>query len=139
MNLLAVLGGALFGVGVCISGMVRPSKVLGFLDFGGAFDASLVLVMASALAVTIVTWRIVAKLRRPRFGDTFPAPPSQIVDLDLVGGAAIFGVGWGLSGYCPGPAVVSLVSGVPAVLVFCAAMAAGMWLIDLRDRGTRDA
>ncbi|CAN5239075.1 YeeE/YedE thiosulfate transporter family protein [soil metagenome] len=138
MNLLAILGGALFGAGVCISGMVRPSKVLGFLDFGGAFDASLLLVMASALAVSIVTWQIVARLRAPRFGGGFPPPPSTIVDLRLVGGAAIFGVGWGLSGYCPGPAVVSLVSGVPAVFVFCAAMAAGMFAIGLRDRSSRD-
>jgi len=138
VNLLAILGGALFGAGVCISGMVRPSKVLGFLDFGGAFDASLLLVMASALAVTVIAWRIVAKRRLPRFATAFPAPPSQLVDLRLVGGAAIFGVGWGLSGYCPGPAVVSLVSGVPAVFVFCAAMAAGMFVVELRDPSSRD-
>ncbi len=126
MNLLAVVGGALFGAGVCVSGMVRPSKVLGFLNVGGSFDASLLLVMASALAVTILAWRIVAKLRAPRFGTAFPPPASTVIDRRLVGGAAIFGIGWGLSGYCPGPAVVSLVSGVPAVFVFCAAMAAGM-------------
>ncbi len=138
MNLLAIIGGALFGAGVCISGMVRPSKVLGFLDFGGAFDASLLLVMVSGLVVSMITWRVVAKLRAPRFGTVFPPPASKIIDLRLVGGAAIFGVGWGLSGYCPGPAVVSLVSGVPDAFVFCAAMAAGMFAIELPAHSSRD-
>ncbi len=138
MNLLAIIGGALFGAGVCVSGMVQPSKVLGFLDFGGAFDASLLLVMVSGLVVSVITWRVVAKLRAPRFGTAFPPPPPKIIDLRLVGGAAIFGVGWGLSGYCPGPAVVSLVSGVPAVFVFCAAMGAGMFAVELRDHSSRD-
>ena len=134
MNLVAILGGALFGAGVCISGMVRPSKVIGFLDFGGAWDPSLLVVMGSALAVSIVAWRIVAKLRTPRFGVAFPAPPSPLVDARLIGGAAVFGVGWGLSGYCPGPALVSLVSGVTAVFVFCAAMIAAMFIVELDDR-----
>jgi uncharacterized membrane protein YedE/YeeE len=129
MNFVAIIGGALFGAGVCISGMVRPSKVIGFLDFGGAWDASLLLVMGSALAVSIIAWRIVAKLRAPQFGTSFPAPVSKLIDARLVGGAAIFGVGWGLSGYCPGPALVSLVSGVPAVFVFCAAMLAAMAIV----------
>ena len=130
MTWISILGGALFGAGVCVSGMVRPSKVIGFLDFGGAWDASLLLVMGSALAVSIIAWRIVAKLRAPRFGDAFPAPASQLVDARLIGGAAIFGVGWGLSGYCPGPALVSIVSGVPAVLIFCAAMLAAMAIVN---------
>ncbi|MEO8845051.1 MAG: DUF6691 family protein [Kofleriaceae bacterium] len=134
MNLVAILGGALFGAGVCISGMVRPSKVIGFLDFGGAWDPTLLVVMAAALAVSLLAWRIVAKLRTPRFGSAFPAPVSTIIDARLLGGAAVFGVGWGLSGYCPGPALVSLCSGVTAVLVFCAAMLAAMFVVSLRDR-----
>lgn len=134
MNLVAITGGALFGAGVCISGMVRPSKVIGFLDFGGAWDPTLLVVMASALAVSIVAWRIVAKLRTPRFGTAFPSPASPLVDARLIGGAAVFGVGWGLSGYCPGPALVSLVSGVTAVFVFCGAMLAAMFVVELRDR-----
>ena len=137
MNPIALLGGALFGAGVCISGMVRPSKVLGFLNFGGAWDASLLLVMASALVVSMITWRIVAKLRTPPFGTAFPEPPSPLVDARLVGGAAVFGVGWGLAGYCPGPALVSLVSGVTGSLVFCVAMLAGMFAIELNDHSNR--
>jgi len=137
VNPLAVLGGALFGAGVCISGMVRPSKVLGFLDFGGAWDPSLLVVMATALAVTILAWRVVARLRTPRFGTAFPPPPPLLVDARLVAGAAIFGIGWGLSGYCPGPAVVALVAGVPATFVFVGAMLAGMILIERGDRGNR--
>jgi len=137
VNLVAILGGALFGAGVCISGMVRPSKVIGFLDFGGAWDPSLLVVMASALAVSIAAWRIVAKLRTPRFGMAFPPPASSVIDARLIGGAAVFGVGWGLSGYCPGPALVSLVSGVTAVFVFCGAMLAAMFVVELRDRSNR--
>src|SRR4051812_4756337 len=103
MNVLAALSGALFAAGVCISGMVRPSKVLGFLDLRGAWDPSLALVMASALALHVVAWRIVRAARKPRFGTAFPDPPSPVVDVKLVGGAALFGVGWGISGFCPGP------------------------------------
>src|SRR5262249_20815581 len=109
---IAALCGALFGAGVCISGMVRPSKGLCFPDFGGAWDATLLVVMASALAVHVLAWRVVKRARAPRFGDRFPGPPSPIIDARLVGGAAVFGLGWGISGYCPGPAVVSVVSGV---------------------------
>lgn len=137
MNPLALLGGALFGAGVCISGMVRPSKVLGFLDFAGPWDATLLVVMASALAVTVIAWRMVAGLRTPRFGREFPAPPSPLVDARLVVGAALFGVGWGLSGYCPGPALVALVAGVPATFVFVAAMLAGMFAVERREQSTR--
>jgi uncharacterized protein len=137
VNYVAILGGALFGAGACISGMVRPSKVIGFLDFGGAWDPSLLLVMGSALVISIAAWRIVARLRTPRFGTEFPAPASTIVDVRLIGGAAMFGVGWGLSGYCPGPALVSLVSGVTAVFVFCAAMIAAMFVVENLGRFTK--
>lgn len=121
--------GALFAIGVCVSGMVRPSKVLGFLDLGdlgGAWDPTLLVVMATALAVHAIAWRVVARAHAPRFGAIFPPPASRVIDARLVGGAAVFGVGWGLSGYCPGPAVVSLVSGSTASFVFVAAMVAAM-------------
>ena len=127
---VALLCGALFGAGACISGMVRPSKVLGFLDFGGAWDPSLALVMATALAIHVVAWRVVARSVRPPFGTAFPPPPSSSIDLQLVVGASLFGIGWGLAGFCPGPAVVSLVSHTPASLVFVAAMAIAMRLTD---------
>jgi hypothetical protein len=124
--LIAAVCGALFTAGVCISGMVRPSKVLGFLDFGGSWDPSLALVMASALALHAIAWRIVKRTPSPPFGSQFPRAPSQTIDRRLIGGAAIFGVGWGISGFCPGPAIVSIVSGATSSLVFVGAMAAAM-------------
>jgi uncharacterized protein len=123
---IALICGALFSAGVCISGMVRPSKVLGFLDFGGAWDPSLALVMGSALVLHVIAWRLIKGKSAPRFGTAFPGPPSTIVDTRLIAGAAIFGIGWGISGFCPGPAIVSLVSGVPASFVFVGAMGAAM-------------
>ena len=123
---IALVCGALFSAGVCVSGMVRPSKVLGFLDFGGAWDATLLVVMASALALHVVAWRIVKASRAPRFGERFPGPPSKVIDARLLGGAALFGLGWGLAGYCPGPAIVAVVSGARSTLVFVAAMLAGI-------------
>jgi hypothetical protein len=125
-NAIAAACGALFAAGVCISGMVRPSKVLGFLDFGGAWDASLAIVMATALAIYAVAWRLVPRGRTPRFGAEFPGPPPTLIDARLIGGAALFGLGWGLAGYCPGPAIVSVVSGAKSSLVFVGAMAAAM-------------
>jgi uncharacterized membrane protein YedE/YeeE len=131
---LPFLCGALFAAGVCIAGMVRPSKVLGFLDLGGAWDASLALVMASALALHVVAWRIVKTIPRPRFGSTFPGPPSTVIDVRLIGGAALFGVGWGIGGFCPGPAIISLVSGTTASFVFVGAMLATMFAYDRSSR-----
>ena len=130
--------GGLFSAGVCISGMVRPSKVIGFLDLGGAWDASLLLVMASALLLHVVAWRIVKRLRAPRFGTAFPGPASSVIDVRLVGGAALFGIGWGLSGFCPGPALVALVSGTTASFVFVAAMLAAMFAFERRTRFDSD-
>ena len=124
--LVPLLCGAIFSAGVCISGMVRPSKVLGFLDFGGAWDATLMVVFATALALHVIAWRVVKASRGPRFGDRFPGPPSKVVDARLLGGAALFGIGWGLAGYCPGPAVVAVVSGARSALVFMAAMLVGI-------------
>lgn len=138
--LIPLLCGALFGAGVCISGMIRPSKVLAFLDLGGAWDVSLVFVMGSALALNIVAWRLVKSLRAPRFGSRFPAPPSPIIDGKLVGGAALFGIGWGISGYCPGPAILSTLSGATSSLVFVAMVAVSMIVYDrVADRRTSDA
>lgn len=126
--------GALFAAGVCIAGMVRPSKVIGFLDLGGAWDASLALVMASALALHVVAWRIVRSISRPRFGTAFPGPPSTVIDGRLIGGAALFGIGWGIAGFCPGPAIISLVSGTTASFVFVGAMLAAMFAYDRSSR-----
>ena len=132
--IIPLLCGALFSAGVCIAGMVRPSKVLGFLDFAGAWDASLMIVMASALALHVVAWRVIKGVARPRFGTAFPGPPSPVIDRRLIGGAALFGVGWGISGFCPGPAVVSLASGVTASFVFVGAMLAAMFVFARANR-----
>jgi hypothetical protein len=134
---IALICGALFGAGVCISGMVRPSKVLAFLDLGGAWDPSLAIVMATALAVHVLAWRVVMRTPKPPFGAAFPRPPAPALDARLLGGAALFGVGWGLSGYCPGPAIVSIVSAAPATLVFVIAMAAAIVAVDRFDRFAR--
>jgi hypothetical protein len=126
MKYVALLSGALFGAGVCVSGMVRPSKVLGFLDFGGNWDASLALVMGSALALHVVAWMIVRRRTKPPFGVAYPGPPPSVIDARLLLGALLFGIGWGLSGFCPGPAIVTVVTGVRSSLVFVGAMAIAM-------------
>lgn len=127
---IPLLAGALFGAGVCISGMVRPSKVLGFLDFGGPWDPSLLVVMAAAMTLQVIAWQVVKRSRAPRFGTAFPGPPSSVIDLRLVGGAALFGVGWGISGYCPGPAMLATLSGATSSLVFIGCVAVSIFVFD---------
>jgi len=123
---IAILAGALFGAGICISGMIRPSKVLAFLDLGGAWDPSLLLVMASALSLHVVAWRAIKGRAKPPFGTAYPGPASPVIDVRLVGGAALFGVGWGISGFCPGPAILSVLSGATASFVFVGVVAISM-------------
>ena len=125
--MVALACGAVFSVGLCISGMTRPSKVLGFLDFFGSWDPSLAAVMVGAIGVAALAFRLSAGRDRPLLDDRFRVPPAgEAVSARLVAGAAIFGVGWGLSGICPGPAVTTLVSGHLGPLVFVAAMVVGM-------------
>lgn len=119
-----VVSGLLFAAGLVLSGMTQPGKVRAFLDFGGAWDPSLLFVMGGAVAVYFVAQRLTRGLSRPIFGKRFPKPPSQRIDAKLLVGAALFGIGWGLSGFCPGPALVSL--GAGAALWFVPAMLAGM-------------
>lgn len=126
-NFAALGSGVLFGVGLGLSGMTSPAKVIGFLDFAGRWDASLAFVMMGAIAVHAVLRRIVHRRAAPVFADAFDVPTSTTIDRRVLLGSAIFGVGWGLAGYCPGPAIVSVVTG-PRVLLFVVAMAAGMAL-----------
>lgn len=130
--LVNLFSGALFGVGLVVSGMANPEKVLGFLDVTGDWDPTLAFVMGGALLVTFPAFRLILGRPRPVLADGFDLPKKAAVDARLVGGSALFGVGWGLSGFCPGPAVVALVpalaSGIAPVLVFFAAMVAGMAL-----------
>jgi uncharacterized protein len=118
----------LFGVGLVVSRMVDPGKVLAFLDVAGRWDPSLALVMAGALAVAIPCFRLARARGAPALGGRFDAPATRTVDRELLAGAAVFGVGWGLVGFCPGPAIASLVFARPESLVFVLAMAAGAWL-----------
>jgi uncharacterized membrane protein YedE/YeeE len=135
-GLVAFASGALFSAGLCISGMTRPSKVLAFLDFFGSWDPSLAFVMAGAVGVAAVAFRLSSRtVRAPLLGDRFRVPGVRSpIDPRLVAGAAVFGAGWGLSGLCPGPAVTSLASGQSGPVLFFASMLAGMGLHRLVTR-----
>ncbi len=124
--IIAFIAGTLFGLGLTISRMIDPAKVLGFLDIAGAWDASLALVMVGALTVMAVAWRLAGRRTAPLFADRFPGPPSGDIDTKLLSGAAIFGIGWGLVGLCPGPAISGLALGRMEIVWFVIAMLAGM-------------
>jgi len=126
MHLSALATGALFGAGLTVSGMTKPSKVVGFLDFAGAWDPSLLFVMAGAIAVYFVASRRVTRRAAPLFDRQFHLPTRKDIDARLVLGAVLFGVGWGLAGFCPGPGLASAGTGSITALVFVAAMTAGM-------------
>jgi uncharacterized membrane protein YedE/YeeE len=118
--------GALFGAGLVLAGMTQPSRVIAFLDVLGSWDPTLAFVMAGAVAVYSVAYRVIHRRAEPWFDTTFHLPKRADIDRKLVLGAAMFGVGWGLVGLCPGPALVSLSSGRPSVITFVAAMVVGM-------------
>jgi uncharacterized protein len=131
MRIIAsLLCGLVFGAGLLISGMVQPTKVLGFLDIFGAWDPSLGVVMAAALAVSVPGFRLANGRSRPLLADQSFWPTRNQIDRPLIMGAALFGIGWGLVGLCPGPALESLATLSPGILVFVAAMAGGMTLHD---------
>ncbi|HMR31702.1 MAG TPA: YeeE/YedE family protein [Geminicoccaceae bacterium] len=128
MSLLVdFLLGLLFGVGLVVSGMADPARVLGFLDPLGNWDPSLAFVMAGAVSVAFVGYRLAFRRGRPVLASSFQLPARTAIDPRLVVGAGIFGIGWGLGGLCPGPALASLGLGSPGVLVFVPAMLLGMW------------
>ncbi len=136
---LALLAGALFGAGLHLSGMTDTQKVLGFLDIFGGWDPTLMFVMGGAILPMFVAWRF-TRGRKPVVGDSFPQPPADKIDANLVIGAILFGLGWGTVGLCPGPAIASLTYGGSAGWIFFAAMLAGMALAPrtraLLDRAT---
>ena len=126
-KIIALVSGLVFGAGLTISDMINPGRVRGFLDmFGGAWDPTLAFVMGGALAVMVAAWLVVSMRAKSLLGHNLPGSPSGTVDTRLVGGAAIFGLGWGLVGVCPGPAISGLFLGGWPILVFIAAMVAGM-------------
>ncbi len=120
--------GLVFGLGLAISQMTNPNKVLSFLDFFGEWDPSLALVMGAALGVNVFLFRFILKRQRPTFDIEFHLPAMKQIDHNLVVGSALFGLGWGLSGYCPGAAIAATPTGSSSVFIFLAAMGAGMLL-----------
>ncbi len=128
IQLIALLCGTLFGLGLAVSGMTDTHKVLGFLDFFGSWDPALVFVMGGAVMTTFIGFYLVQKRSAPLLAPQFLLPLNTDIDRRLIMGAAIFGIGWGLYGYCPGPAISSLAYLRPESLLFVVAMMAGMWL-----------
>ncbi|MGB1547748.1 MAG: DUF6691 family protein [Alphaproteobacteria bacterium] len=133
------VAGVLFGVGLGLSQMVNPAKVLAFLDVAGDWDPSLAFVMVGAILVTFVAFRAILKLPQPIFEGKFTLPTLTALTARLIVGSAIFGVGWGLVGFCPGPAIASLAYGLPETLLFLAALIAGSWLAKLVPAPTTGA
>ncbi|WP_306119537.1 MULTISPECIES: DUF6691 family protein [unclassified Roseitalea] len=125
----ALVIGAIFGIGIALSGMANPAKVLNFFDIAGNWDPSLIFVMGGALVTTAIGYRIVFGARaRPLFEKSYSLPTRTDLDARLIGGSALFGVGWGISGFCPGGAIPALGIGEPAVPIFVVSMAAGIVL-----------
>ncbi|XUY28080.1 DUF6691 family protein [Agrobacterium sp. rho-8.1] len=127
----AALGsGVVFGFGLSLSGMLNPVRVQGFLDIFGLWDASLAFVLGGAVLITFVGMQIIKGMPHPVLHDTFDLPKNRRVDAPLVGGSILFGLGWGLGGFCPGPAIASLSLGLPQTALFVIAMLVGMTLHD---------
>jgi uncharacterized membrane protein YedE/YeeE len=132
--LTALLAGLVFGIGLIVSGMVNPAKVLGFLDLAGKWDPSLALVMAGAIAVGALAFALAAKRNQTLLGTPMLLPSDRRIDRRLVLGSLLFGVGWGLAGFCPGPALVALGAGYAKAVVFVVAMLAGMLIFEWAER-----
>lgn len=122
---VALLSGVIFALGLAVSGMTQAEKVVGFLNFFRGWDPSLMFVMGGAIAVHAVAWRLIKRRPSPLFSARFLVPTRRDLDARLLIGAAIFGVGWGLGGFCPGPGLASLVTGTPTALAFMVAMLVG--------------
>lgn len=133
-NIAALVAGILFGLGLAVSQMINPAKVVGFLDIFGLWDPSLIFVMAGAVMVAFAGFRLVRSRPAPLLAARFELPTRRDLDGRLIGGAAVFGIGWGLTGFCPGPAIASLAFGIPDSVIFVAAMALGAWLQQVSDR-----
>ncbi len=129
--------GLVFGVGLMLSGMTDPAKVVGFLDLFGSWDPSLALVMGGAILVGFFAFTLAQKRTATFFGGVLRLPTHTQIDKPLVIGSLMFGAGWGLAGFCPGPAIVSMAQGQPKALVFVLAMCVGMLAFDMMDRFAR--
>lgn len=132
-NMIAFIVGLLFALGLGIGGMTQPQNIIGFLDFTGSWSPALMGVMGGAVLVYMMAYRIVKGMPTPLLGGKFGIPTKTELDRPLLLGAALFGIGWGMSGFCPGPAIVSLVTGAGDVLAFTASMGLGMLLFKQYD------
>jgi uncharacterized membrane protein YedE/YeeE len=132
--LTALFAGLVFGLGLIVSGMADPAKVLGFLDLAGSWDPSLAFVMAGAIAVALPAFALARRRNRSILGEPMRLPTARAIDRRLVGGSVLFGIGWGIAGFCPGPALVALGMGLAPALIFVAAMVAGMGLFEAIER-----
>ena len=135
----SLLAGLVFGLGLIVSGMADPAKVLGFLDLGGAWDPSLAFVMAGAIAVGALAFAVARKRTVSFLGATMKLPMSRDIDGRLVIGSVVFGIGWGIAGFCPGPGLVALGMGEVKALVFVEAMLVGMGAFELLERRKQSA
>ena len=137
-NLSALVAGLLFGMGLMLSGMTNPGEVLGFLDWSGVWSPDLIGVLGSAVLVSLIGFQFARRMEKPWFEAEFPAFPRKSIDRTLLMGAMLFGVGWGLAGYCPGPALAGLALGNEEVLVFLGAMLCGGLLQQAWSRNRND-
>ena len=133
-SLFAFVAGLVFGIGLIVAGMANPAKILGFLDIAGKWDPSLALVMAGAVAVGFVAFALARRRTMSALGLPMLLPTASSLDARLVGGSIVFGIGWGLAGFCPGPAVVALGAGYAKAAVFVAAMLLGMIAFEIIQR-----
>lgn len=136
-ELAALVCGVVFGAGLLVSGMTNPAKVLGFLDLAGRWDPTLAFVMGGALAVNAAAWALTRRREAPLFAAAFALPAERRIDRRLLAGAALFGVGWGLVGLCPGPALAGLLRGQLPVYVFVLTLVAGIAAAQLYTRPGR--
>lgn len=137
-HLPPALSGMLFGAGLALGGMTNPARVRGFLDIFGAWDPTLAFVMCGAVAIMAIAWRFVPRMAHPLFAEKFSLPERSDITPQLVGGSALFGIGWGLAGLCPGPGFAALAIAPVEALVFCGTLLAGMVLHRLLfDRAPR--
>jgi uncharacterized protein len=134
---IALFSGLIFGLGLMLSGMTNPAKVIGFLDLAGAWDPSLALVMGAAVAVGFPAFRLAARRKRSSTGAPWHIPANRTIDLPLILGALMFGAGWALAGFCPGPALASLLTGGSKALIFVLVTLAGMAVFELHGRYLR--
>jgi uncharacterized membrane protein YedE/YeeE len=126
--IFALFTGLVFGTGIAISGMMNPAKVFNFFDVAGTWDPSLAFVMGGAVVITFIGYRLVWRRNAPLFGGRFQIPTSNAIDARLIGGSAIFGIGWGIAGFCPGAAIPALGTGRWEVVLFLAAVTAGFYV-----------